>query len=415
MGPGGGFPYGDWERDIQAISDWLVAEALGRVQVRPLLAGLCDALNAAGLPVLRAISALSTLHPMYVAHTYTYVRGRGNVTSDIPHGAHNTDAWQKSPLKVMFDNDVTECRFDLTDDKLVAPYPLLGEARDLGGTDYVGFLTPFVTGVDVPDSVHDLDGLMTSWVTDRPEGFAAKHLRALRRLVPRFALAAKLAKREETALNIVTAYMGRDAGCRVLNGQIKLGDGQVIPSVIWYSDMRNSTELCESLSHGEYLAVLNQYFACTAGAVMEGGGEVLRFVGDAVLAIFPIGEDGGYSPEEACAKALAAAGRAEEKLEKINAERRAQGHPELDFGLGLHVGEVMYGNIGVPARVEFSVTGPAANEVARLENLTKETGNRVVVSARFSHHLAVAWRPLGARRLRGVSGEQEVFAPPKAG
>ena len=413
MGPGGGFPYGDWERDIQAISDWLVAEALGRVQLRPLLAGLCDALNTAGLPVLRAISALSTLHPMYVAHTYTYVRGRGNVTSDIPHGAHNTDAWQKSPLKVMFDNDVTECRFDLTDDGQVALYPLLGEARDLGGTDYVGFLTLFVTGVDLPDSVHDLDGLMTSWVTDRPDGFAPKHLRALRRLVPRFALAAKLAKREETALNIVTAYMGRDAGCRVLNGQIKLGDGEIIPSVIWYSDMRNSTELCETLSHGDYLAALNQYFACTAGAVMEGGGEVLRFVGDAVLAIFPIG-DGGYSPEEACAKALAAAGRAEDKLLRTNAARRAMGQPELDFGLGLHVGEVMYGNIGVPARVEFSVTGPAANEVARLENLTKETGNRTVVSARFAAHLDVDWRPLGSHRLRGVSGEQEVFAPPAA-
>jgi len=148
--------------------------------------------------------------------------------------------------------------------------------------------------------------------------------------------------------------------------------------------------------------------------VMEGGGEVLRFVGDAVLAIFPIGEDGGYSPEDACARALAAAGRAEEKLEKVNAERREEGLPELDFGLGLHVGEVMYGNIGVPARVEFSVTGPAANEVARLENLTKETGNRIVVSARFSGHLDVDWRPLGAHRLRGVSGEQEVFAPPVA-
>jgi len=271
MGPGGGFPYGDWERDIQAISDWLVAEALGRVKVRPLLAGFCDAMNAAGLPILRAISALSTLHPMYVAHTYTYVRGRGNVTSDIPHGAQNTEAWQKSPLKPMFDNDVTECRYDLTDPAQVAPFPLLAEARDLGGTDYLGLLTLFEAGGELPDEVHHLDGLMTSWVTDRPEGFAAKHLRALRRLVPRFALAAKMAKREETALNIVTAYMGRDAGCRVLNGQIKLGDGEIIPSVIWYSDMRNSTELCETLSHGDYLAALNQYFACTAGAVMEGG------------------------------------------------------------------------------------------------------------------------------------------------
>ena len=411
MGPGGSFPHGDWERDIQAISDWLVAESLGRVQLRPLLAGFCDALNEAGLPILRAISALSTLHPMYVAHTYTYIRGRGNVTSDIPHGAHNTDAWQRSPLKPMFDNDQTECRYDLADSDQVAPYPLLAEARDLGGTDYLGILTPFVTGADVPDAVENLDGLMTSWVTDREGGFSAKHLRALRRLVPRFALAAKMAKREETALNIVTAYMGRDAGCRVLNGQIKLGDGEVIPSVIWYSDMRNSTELCEILSHGDYLAALNQYFACSAGAVMEGGGEVLRFVGDAVLAIFPIGE-GGYSPEEACAKALAAAHLAEDKLLNVNMARRDKGLRELDFGLGLHVGDVMYGNIGVPARVEFSVTGPAANEVARLESLSKETGSRVIVSSQFSGHLDIEWRPLGSHRLRGVSDDQEVFAPP---
>ena len=413
MGPGGGFPHGDWERDIQGISDWLVTEALGRVQVRPLLAGFCDSLNAAGLPIVRAISALSTLHPMYVAHTYTYVRGQGNVTSDIPHGAHNTDAWQRSPLKPMFDNDMTECRYDLTDPKQVAPYPLLGEARELGGTDYLGILTPFQSDEELPDGVQHLDGLMTSWVTDREGGFSAKHLRALRRLVPRLALAAKMAKREETALNIVTAYMGRDAGCRVLSGQIKLGDGEVIPSVIWYSDMRNSTELCEVLDHADYLAALNQYFACSAGAVMEVGGEVLRFVGDAVLAIFPIG-DGGYSPEEACAKALEAAWRAETKLVETNALRHDGGLMELDFGLGLHVGEVMYGNIGVPARVEFSVTGPAANEVARLEGLTKETGHRVVVSSRFSDNLDLPWRSLGMYRLRGVAEEQEVFAPPSA-
>ena len=151
MGPGGGFPHNDWDRDIQAISDWLVTEALGRVNVRSLLAGLCDAMNAAGLPVVRAISALSTLHPMYVAHTYTYIRGRGNVTSDVPHGAHNTDDWQRSPLKVMFDNDMTECRFDLTDASLIAPFPLLVKARDLGGTDYVGMLTPFQVGEELPD------------------------------------------------------------------------------------------------------------------------------------------------------------------------------------------------------------------------------------------------------------------------
>ena len=413
MGPAGGFPYGDWDRDIQAISDWLVAAALGEVRLRPLLAGLCDSLNAAGLPLLRAISAVSALHPMYVAHTYTWVRGRDNVTADIPHGAHDSEEWQQSPLKPMVDGPLPEIRFDLLDPKVTEKYPLLAEARQLGGTDYLGLLTPFGGVAGHSRNVEDLDGLMTSWTTDRPGGFSRAHVNALRRLVPRFALAAKMAKREETARNIVVAYMGRDAGTRVLDGQIRLGDGQVIPSVIWYSDMRNSSTLCDRLSHADYLAALNQYFACSAGSVMEGGGEVLRFVGDAVLGIFPIG-DRGYDTREACARAFDAAQEAERRLFATNGGRRAAGQPELDFGLGLHVGEVMYGNIGVPERVEFSVTGPAANEVARLEGLTKETGARIVVSGAFSRHLDVAWRPLGAYRLRGIAEEQEVFAPPAA-
>lgn len=412
-GPGGNFPTGDWDRDLQAISDWLVARALGQVRLRQLLGGFCESLNAAGLPILRAISAVSTLHPMYVAHTYTWVRGQGNVSTDIPHGAHNSPDWQQSPLKPMVDGVLDDIRFDLTDPDMTARYPLLAEARALGGTDYLGILTPFGVKPEPGSGVESFDGLMTSWATDRPGGFTRAHIRALKRLVPRFALAAKMAKREQTALNIVTAYMGRDAGRRVLDGQIRLGDGQVIPSVIWYSDMRDSTTLCDQLSHADYLAALNQYFACSAGAVMAGGGEVLRFVGDAVLGIFPVGER-GYGPGDACGKALEAAYAAEKRLARTNEARRAAGQPQLDFGLGLHVGEVLYGNIGVPERVEFSVTGPAANEVARLESLTKKMGERIIVSGAFSRNLDLAWRPLGAHLLRGVAEAQEVFAPPVA-
>lgn len=410
-GPGDGFPSGDWDQDVQCISDWLVAQSLGRVRLRMLFAGFCDSLNAAGMPLLRAISALSTLHPMYVAHTYTWVRGQAGVAADIPHGAHNTDQWQKSPLKPMFDAEVESCRYDPCDPGVVKKFPLLAEVRALGGTDYLGLLTPFDDDYGSDGGVERLDGLMSSWVTDRPGGFTNAEVAALKRLVRRFALAAKMVKREETALNIVTAYLGRDAGCRVLSGQIKLGDGELLPSVIWYSDLRGSTALCERLSPDDYLAALNQYFACSAGAVLDGGGEVLRFIGDAVLGIFPIG-DGPMDAATACAKALAAAGNAREKLMAVNVERRDDGGPELDFGLGLHVGEVMYGNIGVPTRVEFSVTGPAANEVARLEDLTKQAGEPILASRAFAQQLDVGWRPLGAFQFRGVADAQEVFAPP---
>ncbi len=412
-GPAGNFPTGDWDRDIQAISDWLVAESLERVDLPRLLAGFCDSLNAAGLPILRAISAMNTLHPMYLAQTFTYIRGEENITTDIPHGAQNTGEWQRSPLKPLIDEGRAECRYDVTDTRLFRTFPVLSEVHAMGGTDYFGLLTRFDRRADEIDQVERLDGLLTSWVTDRQGGYDGKHVQALRRLVPRFAVAAKMAKREETTRNIVTAYMGRDAGFRVLNGQIKLGDGELLPSVIWYSDMRNSTSLCETLSPEDYLSALNHYFACSAGAVMEGGGEVLRFVGDAVLGIFPVG-DGADSPKDACAKALAAAGDARGRLAAVNGDRRDVGQPALDFGLGLHLGEVMYGNIGVPARVEFSVTGPAANEAARLEDLTKETGEPVLVSKAFTRHLTVPWRALGSYRMRGVAETQEVFAPPAA-
>ena len=174
--------------------------------------------------------------------------------------------------------------------------------------------------------------------------------------------------------------------------------------------MRDSTRLADRLDPHAFIELLNLYFECTAGAVIAGGGEVLRFVGDAVLAIFPIRE-GGDDARNAAGRALTAARDAEQRLSRTNRRLAEMGNEPIGFGLGLHVGDVMYGNIGVPERLEFSVIGPAANEVARLEDLTKELGRRVLPSAAFAQAAGARCEPLGAHRLRGVGTPVEVFAP----
>ena len=186
----------------------------------------------------------------------------------------------------------------------------------------------------------------------------------------------------------------------MLDGQIRRGDGERIHAVIWYSDMRDSTRLADRLDPHVFIERLNRYFECTAGAVIAGGGEVLRFVGDAVLAIFPI-RAGGDDARTASERALAAARDAESRLARANEGLAAQGEEPIEFGLGLHVGDVMYGNIGVPERLEFSVIGPAANEVARIEDLTKTLGRRVLVSEAFANAAGHALRAAGRASAAG--------------
>ena len=191
-----------------------------------------------------------------------------------------------------------------------------------------------------------------------------------------------------------------DAGRQVLNGQIRRGDGEMAHAVIWYSDMRDSTRLGDSLTAKEFLKTVNSYFECTAGAVLANGGEVLRFIGDAVLAIFPI-RDG--DPRLACELAMAAVNDAEARLRSLNEERAQDGLEGLDYGLGLHVGDVMFGNIGVTERLEFSVIGAAANEVARIESLTKTLGRRTLASSEFARCVPHYWENAGEHTLKGVA------------
>ena len=208
---------------------------------------------------------------------------------------------------------------------------------------------------------------------------------------------------------VATAYLGPTAGRRVLSGDIRRGDGERISAVVWFSDMRGSTRLSDEMDPDDYLALLNKYFECTAAPVIEHGGEILNFIGDGVLAVFPIeGADGA-------AEAVRRATTAVDDAQRLRAEVIEAGTPAgapREFGIGLDIGELMFGNIGVPERVDFTVIGSAANEVARLESLTKTLGRRILVSQTFADLLPLNWQDLGPHRVQGVERALAVFAPP---
>ena len=256
--------------------------------------------------------------------------------------------------------------------------------------------------------------MIGSWCTDRSAGFTDSDLQALGRLQKRLAVAVKMRVKEKIASNILETYLGQDAGRKVLNGQIKRGDGQRIYSVLWYSDLKGSSKLADSMSGDAYIELLNSYFECTASAVLEQRGEILRFPGDAVLGIFPI-EDMGAS-DAACDSALKAATEAFRRLETLNRERGSRGEGDLGFGIGLHIGEVLFGNIGVPERLEFSVIGPAMNHTARLEALTREQDAGILVSNLFVEQIqgngcltAGECRLVGEYCLHGIDKPMKVF------
>lgn len=385
---------------IDRISDWLMSEALREPDIAGLVEGTAARVDAAGIPVQRLHISFNMLHPLYQGTSITWRRGQETEVNQLVRTmSSDNPAWEKSPLNHMIRHRLWALRRRLVGADATLDFPMLEELRGLGGTDYFAFLIPFGTGED--------DGLIGSWVTDRKRGFLDHDLRALERIQRRLAVACRMTIRGQVARNVVSTYLGRGAGQRVLSGQIRRGDGETIPAVIWYSDLRGSTAMAERLERDAYTQVLNCYFECVGGAVLEGGGEILDFIGDAVLGIFPV--DG--AAKDACARARAAAHDAQRRLDATNRERAEGGMPQLSYGLGLHLGEVMFGNIGTPERLSFSAIGPSVNQVARLEALTKIVGRPVVASRAFMKECAGDWEPLGRHAVQGIAAPVEVFAP----
>jgi adenylate cyclase len=389
---------------IDAIADWLMTQALGETSMERLVVGCCARLWSAGIPLQRVLIAYRTLHPLFtgVGHiwhrdgplrTERYDQRRPDTAAAFDHGPHG---W-------MMRSNVSYLRRHLVGPDAVLDFPVLEELRDGGATDYLAFMGPFVE--------EGLDGIMGSWSTDRESGFSDQDIKTLLRIQRRLAVACKVTIKDQNAHNVLATYLGANAAAQVLGGQIRRGAGRNQHTALWYSDMRDSTRLSETLAADDFFGILNRYFECTAGAVLAEGGEVVLFIGDAVLGIFPI-DSGVASEEAACAAAIAAARRAGRDLAELNRARAADGLEAISFGLGLHVGEVKYGNIGVSERLQFDVIGRAVNEVVRLEQLTKSLGHRVLASATFAGRLPLPWRSLGRWELRGLDEPREVFALP---
>ncbi len=398
---------------IDDIADWLMTQALGNVDMEALAEGCHNRLRAAGIPLFRAHLSYRTLHPLFTAIAIIWNRDEELGSRGIRHADPEiSEAWQQSPYHHMIKTGMPILRRRLTGENALLDFPVLEEFHDKGGTDYLAYAIPFGDSSGGNSSIDGFpkDGIIGSWLTDHPAGFSEAQVRALIRIQQRLAVAVKVALKEQVTRNILVAYLGPDAGNKVLEGQIQRGAYERIHAVIWYSDMRNSTALAESLPPEEFLTAVNCYFDCTAGSILTHGGEVLRFIGDAVLGIFPI-RDGGATVEKACAQALAAAHDAQARLVETNWTCADRGISPLAFGTGLHVGNVLYGNIGVPERLEFSVIGSAANEVARIEDLTKALGQPLLVSAEFAGHTEGPWKSFGEHELRGVAERLEVFAP----
>ncbi len=274
--------------------------------------------------------------------------------------------------------------------------------RGLGGTDYLILLISFDPSAQ--------NGVICSWLGDRASGFTDDEIAQLQRVTRELGIAMKSRLEHSVAENIAHAYLGRQAGQAVLNGSIRRGDGEKITAALWYSDLRRSTELADRLSTEDFLELLGRYFEMTAAAVLDHGGEVVSLIGDAVLGLFRVE---GSSPQEACARALAAAHEARRRLE-VSLSNKA-GEPELDFGISLHLGQVIYGNVGVPSVCSSRWWAAAVNEVVRVQDLTKQLGCPVLATATFADAVAGTWHPLGEHRLRGLGTPMPILTTQPVG
>lgn len=380
---------------IDSIANWLMQEALAERDLEPVVTSCCERLQAAGIPLRRAYFAFSVLHPLYAAIGITWMRDEGTTVQDYPHHPDGeSEEYRRSPLYYMEQHSLDVLRIRLDRPSAQARYPILADLKEIGITDYLAFSIGFT----LPGG----GGMMGSWSTDAEGGFSEGDIGHLTRIQRRLAVACKVAIQARLMRNLASTYLGPVTGSHVLEGQIKRGDGQSIEAAIWFSDLRNSTALAATLPRQSYIDILNSYFDVTGGAVQAAGGEILDFIGDGLLAIFP-SRSKRDSVADTCRRALAAVRDALVRQAQENERRAAEGRHRLEFGLGLHVGEIMYGNVGIPARLTFSAFGVAVHEVDRLATLSKELDEPVLASAEFA--LATGdgrWRDLGRHQLRGV-------------
>ncbi|HEX3409577.1 MAG TPA: adenylate/guanylate cyclase domain-containing protein [Candidatus Binataceae bacterium] len=382
------------------VVGWMLHEGRINTHMREFGDDMCRRVVEAGIPLWRAFCGIRTLHPQIAATAYVWRRGQGTAERRTAlHGIEKTPAFTQSPLaEVSRSGRMMRQRLDQPGATLA--YKVLEEFRAEGGTDYVAMPMTFSSG--------EINSI--SWLTDRAGGFSDLEIAGLAEVAEMLTVVIEVQTHRRITGALMDTYVGHRTGQRVLSGAVKRGDGETVRAVIWFCDLRGFTRLSDTLPRELLLDLLNEYFEIMVKAVATEGGEVLKFIGDGMLAIFELREHDKVA--ERCAAALRAARTAQEAVATRNPERIAADHAAIRYGLALHLGEVTYGNIGAPNRLDFTVIGPAVNHATRIEKLAGKLDRRVVMSASFAAAAEVALTSLGTHALAGVSEPQEVFTLP---
>lgn len=353
----------------------------------------------AGIPVWRVYLGLQLIHPQLQAMGFMWRRGEKVQEIARAYGIQLTPAYIGSPLQAAREQG-RMVRHDLT---AIADrdHVLLHELKADGGIDY--FAVPMHIRREGPMPV-------ITFATDSSAGFSDEDVADLLRLVDMIGAIVEMHVERSVAEIVANTYLGRQVGQRVLNGAIHRGEGEEIRAVLWFSDLRDFTGMNERLPPGEVLDLLNNYLQLVGDALAANGGEILKFIGDGVMAYFPA-EDALFLPI-VTSQAMAAARQVIGDIDAANQARISGGHEPVRFGIGLHVGPVTFGNVGTADRLDFTVIGSAVNRASRLEGLTKVLGVPVCASAEFNEVSMVAMKPLGKHRLRGIPAPVEIFTLP---
>lgn len=388
-----------------SVQDWLTTEGLRGIGDVALLNGFCERLRAEGVPVFRVFIGSDVLHPTLAARILRWRRGDPIVDTDIARGDGSVpaDEWRTSPFYAMTQSGATDLRLKLDDPVAVARFPVLPDLKQQGATDYLATMVRF-GGLLCFGLVEEV---YASFATDSADGFSDQHLALLRSVMPALALALHAQRMALIGRTLLTTYLGTDAAERVLAGNIVRGQAESIHAVIWSSDLAGFTRVADEIPADQMLALLNAYAEVVVEAIEVHGGDVLKFIGDGILAIFR--DDDPYG---ACGRALDATRTMRTRVEALKAARHTAGLPVTEVTLALHVGEVLYGNFGSATRLDFTVLGTAVNETSRIAALSHTLDQKVLVSAAF----AIECGPrraelvsLGRYALRGVARPQELF------
>lgn len=403
---------------------WLAQAGLRNMPLEELVDGFGRRLNEAGLRVERMFVGMNTLHPMVRARSLIWNSSEG-VTRHFEFGHADIDSEQiqQSPFAAMLRDGIAELRQPLDGADKLPDIPVFDELRGMGMTEWMGWVQPFgelTPQVGSPTAADHAERLWlaVSAATDRPRGFSDKDVALLREVLPVFALAVKATSLRGIGHGLLAAYLGNDPASRVLAGTVLRGEVQSVEAVVLFTDLRGFTALADTMPGRELIALLDDYFNCMVQPIVARDGEVLKFMGDGMLAAFAVVLD---DRAKVCAAALAAAEEVLARVDALNGERRNAGQPATSLDISLHTGRVMYGNVGSDTRLDFTVIGPAVNEASRIEALCEPLGQALLMSQAFAE-AATASRDrlvsLGRHRLRGVREETELFGlagtPPRS-